>query len=381
MRLYFSLLFSLCLYIAAGCGNQHAEDPDHDHDHDHDHDEEKHNAEGIRLSDHQMTEFGIEFETVTPSEFFDVIRTSGEIDTSNSDIFKVTAKRSGIITLSPGIETGSKVNAGQRIASISSAGVQGGDVNKAAEANLKAAEAEYERLKPLYDEGLVTASTFREAERAYNEAKALSAMPGSGGVQVLSSPSEGTILDLYVKSGEFLNVGDPVATVGKNVNLTLKADLPLKDSKHLNDIETANFIPEGSNEILKLQDLNGRKISGAANNGASKGYIPVYFSFTGNNLSAPGGYAEVFLICGKRNNVISVPRDALVELQGNRYAYVKDEHSGLKKVLVKTGATDGERIEILSGLEAGDTIVSKGASIVRMAEISSVAPPSHTHNH
>ena len=40
-----------------------------------------------------------------------------------------------------------------------------------------------------------------------------------------------------------------------------------------------------------------------------------------------------------------------------------------------------ERVEIKEGLKPGEEVVAKGASIIRMAEVSAVAPPSHTHNH
>ena len=79
--------------------------------------------------------------------------------------------------------------------------------------------------------------------------------------------------------------------------------------------------------------------------------------------------------------MISVPRDALVEIQGNKYVYVAEDEDEYEKRLVKTGVSDGRRIEILQGLEEGDKVVSKGASIIRMAEVSAIAPPSHSHNH
>lgn len=51
------------------------------------------------------------------------------------------------------------------------------------------------------------------------------------------------------------------------------------------------------------------------------------------------------------------------------------------KHVVSTGATDGQNIEILSGLHADENVVVKGAHIIRMAETSSTAVPGHTHNH
>ena len=358
-------------FICLSCGHNHDENED-------DHEEDHHHSSGIVIEPEKAAEFGIELETVTPGNFNDVIKTSGIIEASGEDIFTATAKRSGIITLSSGVTTGSAVKSGERIATVSSEGVQGGDMAKAAAANLAAAKLEYERLKPLYEDGLVTASTFREAERAYNEAQAL---VGKGSVSAVVAPGSGNIIDLFVKNGEYVEVGEPVATIGKNSTQVLKIDLPLRESKHLSELETANFIPEGSSEVLRLKDLNGKKISGKNASTAKNGYIPVYFSFNANGLTASGGFAEVFLICGEKEDVISVPRQALIEIQGNKYVYVAVDDHGYDKRLVETGASDGERIEIRNGIKAGDKIVAKGASIVRMAEVSAIAPPAHTHNH
>lgn len=353
----------------------------HSHSTDEHEEGEHHHSDEITLEPEHAAEFGIEYETVTPGEFHNVIKTSGEIEASSSDLYRVSSKKSGILSLAFGISAGSKVKRGERIATVSTEGVQGGDASLAASANLQAAKSEYERLKPLYEEGLVTASAFREAERAYREAEAIAGKNNSGASMVITAPADGTLLDLNVKSGDFVDVGTTIATIGKNENIVLKADYPAREARNLATLETANIIPEGSTEVLKLSELNGKKISGNSASSVTNGYIPVYFSFTGNPLSIPGGYAVVYLIGEKRDNVISVPRDALIEVQGNKYVYVMEDEHGYEKKLVKTGASDGERIEILEGLEEGEKIVSKGASILRMVEVSAVAPPAHTHNH
>lgn len=367
---YIYILFSIA-FLSFSCGSNVKEE-DHDDDH---------HEGGIVLSPEKAEEFGIEYETVVPSIFHDVIKTSGSIEASGADIFNVSAKRNGIVKLAPGITRGTSVKSGERIATISSEGVQGGDISQAASSNLEAAKAEYERLKPLYEDGLVTASAFREAERIYKEASAIAGKGAGGGAVSVTAPTNGAILNLEVKSGDYVDVGTPIATIGKNTSQILKVDLPVRHSVHLGEIETANFRPEGSEEVMRLTDLNGKKISGSGNVGASNGYIPVYFSFQGNIFTSSGGFAEVFLICGEKNDVISVPREALIEIQGNKYVYVMDDDGDYEKRLVKTGLSDGERIEIQDGLEEGEKVVSKGASVIRMAEVSAVAPPAHTHNH
>lgn len=371
--LYFFLIALLGLMCQ--CRHSHEDKENHEDEHEH------HEGEGVILEPHKAQEFGVLTDTVFPGRFTDVIKTSGTIETSGSDVFIVSAKKNGIISLVPGLTTGSTVKSGSKIGSISTTGVQGGDVPRAAYANLSALKAEYERLKPLYEDRIVTASTFKEAERAYREAEALAGKDDGSGAGSINAPTDGFLQTLYVKSGEYVDVGTPIAIIAKNTNQVLKADLPSREARHLPEIETANFIPEGNTSALKLKDLNGKKISENSFSNSVNGYIPVYFSFTGNPVSTPGGYAEVYLICGLRDNVISVPREALVEIQGNKYVYVSIDDHVYEKKLVKTGPSDGEKVEITDGLTPGDIVVTKGASIIRMAEVSAVAPPAHSHTH
>lgn len=366
-----------CLVVAvfSSCGGHSEAEDDHHDDHD------DHAREGVIMEPEEAQRFGIEYEKVEPGSFRDVIKTSGTIENSTSDIFTVTARRSGRITLAPGITVGSAIGQGSRVATISSEGLEGGDVNQAARANLAVKKAEYERLKPLYEDNLVTAATFKEAERAYLEAEALAGIPTTGGTGVENAPVSGTLTELYVTSGQYVEMGSPIATIAKNSRLTLKADVPARYSSQLPGIESANFRPEGTEEIVSLDDLDGNKISGGGVSTSSGGYIPVYFSFSGNSQSHPGGYAEIFLLGKKREGVISVPRSALLELQGNKYVYVVHDGHAYEKRLVATGQDTGERVEIKEGLKPGEEVVAKGASIIRMAEVSAVAPPSHTHNH
>ena len=370
MRLIALSLFTILLISCS----YHKNEDEHEDEHGH-----AHNG-GVILEPEKAVEFGVEYENIVPGTFHDVIKTSGSIESSSADIYSITAKRSGIVTLANGISVGTPVSSGEKIATVSSEGVQGGDVNQASMANLEAAKAEYERLKPLYEERLVSASVYKEAERAYKEAKALAGSIKRRGSEVVTSPLKGSVQNLLVKSGDYVDVGSPIATVTKNSTLLLKADLPARESRHLGELETANFITEGGGEVVKLTNMNGKRISGPSAS-VVNGYIPVYFSFDGNPLSFPGGYAEVYLICGERKDVISVPKEALVEIQGNKYVYISEDEDEYEKRLVKTGSSDGERIEITDGLKEGERIVSKGASIIRMAEVSSIAPPSHSHNH
>lgn len=341
-----------------------------------------HHHEGaVVMEPEKAAGFGVKVVTASPGDFAEVIRVSGRIEPAPTDRMTVTARRSGIFTMASGISQGSSVNAGTPIGTISADGVQGGDANAAAKATLDAAKKELDRLTPLYKDGLITASTFNEAERAYNEAKALAGNQSASGRSVEAAPCSGTLTNILVSSGQYVDVGTPIAIVAKNSRLTLRADVPGRYAAQIPAITTAKFRPDYSDNTYSLTELDGRLTSASGVAETSNGYLPIYFSFMGNGDTLPGAFAEIYLIGTRRGNVLTVPKDALIEAQGNKYLYVCEDGHAYEKRLVRTGATDGDRVEIIEGLKQGEQFVAAGASIIRMAETSAIAPPGHTHNH
>ena len=83
----------------------------------------------------------------------------------------------------------------------------------------------------------------------------------------------------------------------------------------------------------------------------------------------PGMRAEVSLIANKRENVLSIAREALQGDRANRFVFIKDYE--LKNAFVRIPVTIGEinhdRVEITSGLFPGDEVVLKGAYALSFA--------------
>ena len=89
---------------------------------------------------------------------------------------------------------------------------------------------------------------------------------------------------------------------------------------------------------------------------------------------------EVYLLGRPMEGVLSLPHSALVEEQGLFFVYIRLDEDCYKKQEVSLGADNGERVQILSGLKAGDQVVTKGAYQIKLASASN-AIPAHTHNH
>jgi len=82
----------------------------------------------------------------------------------------------------------------------------------------------------------------------------------------------------------------------------------------------------------------------------------------GNQLR-PGMNAECTIIMGKRENVLSVPREAIQGGPANRHVYVKHMTipNAFDRVNVQTGLTSNERVEVIDGLLPGDEVVTRGS--------------------
>lgn len=361
--------------------DDHDDHDGHDHDgHDHEDHEGHDHGDAIKLKTEVAKRFGVVAEIVNPSEFVEVLQVSGQIETKASDEGIATATRNGILTLSPNVTTGLKVASGTSLGSVSVKNIQGADPASQARATREAAKRELDRITPLYKDGIVSTQQYNEALKTYEEAEAAlkNVQNGSGSI---SSPRAGVITQLLAKSGEYVEVGQPIAVISGNTSLTLRADVPEKYYDRLAAVTSANFRPAYADETLSLKELDGRLVSSPMSSSAKNGYIPVYFTFSNNGAASPGSFAEVYLLSGSRHDVIAVPKEAIVEIQGNKCVYSEEGDGLYAKHVVKTGATDGKRVEILSGLPAGEKVVVKGAQVVRMAETSSAAVPGHTHNH
>lgn len=372
---------------------------DHEHSHDHDihteeehggtgHSEEEHAAEAghtdeIVISPEKAAAAGIATETVIPRPFSGVIRTGGQILPAINDEKTLVATTDGIISFSGNYLEGTSVSKSQPVFSILSGNIQDGNRVGKAKVAYETAKAEYERASRLVDDKIVSQKEFARIREAYEKSRmayeALKPNADGTGVQV-EAPFDGFIRTISVKEGDFVAMGTPVATVTRNRKMLLKADVSQRYYGKLDEITSAKFVTQYGGRATDIRDLGGRLVSVGQSTSDSSYYIPVTFEFDNNGSVVPGSFAEVWLLTGRRDNVLSVPVSALTEEQGIHFVYLKLDGSCYRKQEVTLGESDGARTEILSGLEPGDNVVTEGAYNVKLASASNVIP-AHTHNH
>jgi len=85
------------------------------------------------------------------------------------------------------------------------------------------------------------------------------------------------------------------------------------------------------------------------------------------HLFKPEMFASVTLFTNGSNETVAVPRDAVVFDAGRARVWVVREDRSIEQRQVTTGLVSGKMIEVLSGLQPGETIVTKGGIFVDRA--------------
>lgn len=367
-----------CLAVAAmGCGHKHGEQ-------ERGHEAGEAHAGEITVTKAQAREMGLQTETVAAAVFRAVIPVSGQLVDSQGDEQTVAATSSGIVRFAnASVAEGTPVGAGQAVAYVSARDIQDGDPALKAKAAYEAARDEYNRAKALVAEQIVSQREFAQIKMQYETARvayeAQARRLTASGVAV-TSPVGGYIKRLQVAQGDYVQVGQPIATVTKSRRMQLRADVPVGHVGQLAAVTGANFRMAGSERIYRLDELHGRVVARARSVAGGSAFVPMTFELDNVGDMLAGAFAEVWLLAAGRPGVLTVPVAALTEEQGVKYVYVQTEPEAYRKREVATGESDGRRIEIVRGLNPGDRVVAKGAVQVRLAA-ASTAIPAHSHNH
>jgi RND family efflux transporter MFP subunit len=363
-------------------GHEHVDGDGHDHSKDIAEPEGGHTDE-IVFTKAQAEAVGLQVETVSPSTFYQVIKTSGQIQASQGDEATVVATSNGIVSFAnPSITEGTAVRSGEAIVTVSAKNLLEGDPATKAEIAYETAQKEFARAEGLVKGNIISAKEYEQSRLRYETAKttyeALASNITPSGVRV-TSPIGGYIKKRLVSQGDYVSVGQSIATVSQNRRLQLRAEVSENYFKELKSISSANFQTSYDNEVYKLSGLDGRLLSFGKASGGESFYIPVTFEFDNIGDIIPGSFVSVYLLSNPQNNVISVPVSAVTEEQGLTFVYLQLDEEGYKKQEVNLGQSNGDRVQVVSGLKAGDKVVTKGVYQVKLAAVSSVMPEGHSH--
>ncbi len=298
---------------------------------------------------------------------------------------RLRAEVSGRV-LSTLAEAGQRVSAGTVLARIDDAGI--GDDVLSARSNLTTAQLtatqadrELERARTLAAAGAIATRDVETAERAalqagaaLAEAKArLASREKALGNTIVRAPFDGVVSERQVNGGDIVSPGTPMFTVVDPSSLRLEGSVPA---------EAAGRVLVGSTVDFAVNGYAGRDFAGVVSRvnpvaDPVTRQVRIIATLPNQSGSLVGGLFAEGRVATESHEGVVVPETAVD--QRSVMPFVVRLRSGVvERVEVELGVRDGarERLEILSGIAAGDTLLLGAARAISVGANVNVSAPS-----
>lgn len=255
-------------------------------------------------------------------------------------------------------------------------------------------EREQQRLEGLRTEGAVPDRRVQDATHAADEARASLAAAqrrldqfrraqrttGRGeGTTALRAPLAGTITELRVGPGTFVEAGTPLFRITDLSRLWLEARVAEADAGLLGEPRGAWATFEGSETAIDLP-ADALVSRGPLVDPQSR-TLSLLFAVDNTSPSLPlGAFARVWIATSEERQQLAVPASALLEDNGVFVVFVQVEGESFERRVVRIAARDRGFVAISSGLVAGEHVVTRGVWSVKLAG-SGGSVPAHGHSH
>ena len=175
------------------------------------------------------------------------------------------------------------------------------------------------------------------------------------------APFNGTIGDIPVKVGDYLSRGDVFASLTQNQTLELRLSIPLERTDELRlGLPVEVFDAAGSLTPLALGRVSF--ISPQVNDESQTVLVKVTFENRDGTLR-DRQFVRARVIWRERPGTVVVPTTAIIFQGERRFVFVAEgsgENVTAKRQAVELGISQGDRTEIVEGLNPGDRIVVSG---------------------
>ena len=245
------------------------------------------------------------------------------------------------------------------------------------EADLKFSDTNLDRSRSLYDRQLLPKQTLDDAEARQQSSSAQLELARAQFAQARSrleelrivmthttvvSPVNGFIGRRMLDPGAFVGPNSPVFSVVDIHLVRLVANVVEKDLSRI----AAGLSTEVEVDAFPKEIFHGRiaRIAPVLDPATRTAEMEVEIPNAGFRLK-PGMYARVRFVVDQRKNAVVVPRNAVVDLGGQRGVFVTKPDNSVKFQIVKTGLEEQELVEIVDGVAEGTQVVTTGAGALR----------------
>jgi len=244
------------------------------------------------------------------------------------------------------------------------------------EADLKNAQSNLERSRNLFGRSLIAQQTLDDAEARYDAAVAQVDLARAQGSQATArleelrinlsntrilSPVDGFVGSRSLDPGAFVGTNSSFLSVVDIHFVRLVANLVEKDLRRIViDMPAVVEVDAYPGETFAGRVARLAPVLDPATRTAQ---MEVEVPNAGARLK-PGMYARVEFVVAQREGALTVPRNAIVDLDGTRGVFVADGKTARFKPIT-SGIVDGEAVEITEGLADASAVITLGSASLR----------------
>ncbi|MEW6730469.1 MAG: efflux RND transporter periplasmic adaptor subunit [Acidobacteriota bacterium] len=240
---------------------------------------------------------------------------------------------------------------------------------------LVAANVELSRVRKLYEAGAVPLKQLQEAEQRMQFASAEAAHAQQNlidvgedfkdpvTVQSLRAPITGLVATVSAVNGEQVDAGKAIMTIVDLSNIWIEAQVFENDLRKVLAATQASYrVPGLSDEVYTVTVHNKERLFTIATGvNLTARTVPVYFKVANpDNLLRDGMAAEISIDTSNGRELLSVPREAVVDDQGEKIVFVYKGGEQFERRLVRVNSIGLAEAEIATGLETGERVVVEG---------------------
>jgi cobalt-zinc-cadmium efflux system membrane fusion protein len=341
----------------------------------------------------------IETEIVTAAPISGEVTATGKVQAPEDRTAVIGPVNEGrIVKLYAG--QGSRVRKGQRLAELESADIDQAEADylkaladvenarRSAAAEIKLAQQTYDRTKALYEKTVVPGKNLQSAERDLEVAKAtaesniastkaalvaarrhllilglsdaaidaLGTKAGLAATFALNSPIDGTVVERNATIGATVGPDANVFKIIDTSRVWVDANVFEKDLSR---------VRVGQGVRLSVTAFPGTMFSGRVifiNTVVDPDSRTVKVRTEVPNPDGrlkPEMFANIQIVTDVKGAAISIPQSAVLDDNGKNIVFVADGNTYTQRQ-VQLGIKNGDRVEIIDGLNSGDKVVTKG---------------------
>ncbi|MGI5912542.1 MAG: efflux RND transporter periplasmic adaptor subunit [Syntrophomonadaceae bacterium] len=329
------------------------------------------------------TELSVSVVTVEKRDIAQAVKYPGTVRGVNEVYImpKVAARVTGIY-----VKPGDMVKVGQTLITLDrtdfEAAIKQGEAavamaeagKKANDIQLENARLNYERTKKLFEAGAASQQQLETAQVSYEvlasgsaEAALEQARAGLLSAQTqlkyctITSPINGVVGSINLSLGDTASPQSPAAAV---------TDTSLLEIETLVSESEVSYIKTGDEVDILIKAVSDKTLKGKVDSVSNvpdpvkRNYVVKVVLDNPDSKIKSGMFAEVIISTLNKQDVLCVPLSAVIPRSGRETIYTVDKDNRAREIDVKTGLRDNSYVEIMSGVKAGDKVITKGNTLV-----------------